>query len=570
MDILKLETLVINFMENNTFDMKINSGYPYEMSNSPKMLSLIGIDKEEEYNYLIKKIWNKISERKNSLLLQKGFEPPSDIELIKNIQDGLSSMDLNNIQNEEIILTNDDVINSKVKKAISLILAPALQVETFNSDNAKKNFIIKQIVWLYTYLNKFNFYDFTNNPLLIIYGSLNDEQVYQLEMLEVIGVSVIYINSLEEIFFKIPNPIKDANVISFDRFQEVKPISYHVSQAKDSLNVLKPYQKEIENYASKRIDSLKAYQNGLIGRNDVSNSSQEELSISDDNEEVVTTWAKKAKSEFQEQLISDEGVFMPWQFAKGTTKEMRIDAVLEDLSTYWTQEARFRPSFKVEGDTVYIPSFMVKVNGAKKDLAEYKKIIDDCKNAPLTIFREGVDLLSNSFNKEDICKFVFTMIDDEFDYEKVKNYEMYNLKDINIDVQNFLLRKLNEFYKKYIELIDRETILNLGLHIINMSNEYKTILSNFDFPFKIPKLVIYIDDRTDFDNITGLFINYLSFLGVDIAIFSPTGSPSIENHAYNRLISIINLDEMRFDLGYLKIREYKDTKKSFFKRIFDI
>ena len=227
---------------------------------------------------------------------------------------------------------------------------------------------------------------------------------------------------------------------------------------------------------------------------------------------------------------------------------MRIDAVLEDLSTYWTQEARFRPSFKVEGDTVYIPSFMVKVNGAKKDLAEYKKIIDDCKNAPLTIFREGVDLLSNSFNKED----------------------MYNLKDINIDVQNFLLRKLNEFYKKYIELIDRETILNLGLHIINMSNEYKTILSNFDFPFKIPKLVIYIDDRTDFDNITGLFINYLSFLGVDIAIFSPTGSPSIENHAYNRLISIINLDEMRFDLGYLKIREYKDTKKSFFKRIFDI
>jgi len=182
-----------------------------------------------------------------------------------------------------------------------------------------------------------------------------------------------------------------------------------------------------------------------------------------------------------------------------------------------------------------------------------------------------VSLTNKTYSNEEMYSLAFVMNGDEVSYEGIKAHKLYRLNKINIDVQNFMIRKINDFIKKYKDKVEMKDLLNVIATIITMEDEYAKLIECFDFPFKVPKLVVYISDRSNFDKRNGLFLNYLNSIGLDILIYSPTGSVSIEEHMYGEPLSVITLDEMNFDIEYEKLNAIKIKEKvNLFKKIFKL
>lgn len=506
-------------------------------TNDIKLLKVIGYEDEKTYNYLMKKIYQQSLNHPNCKIYDKGFQLPSNMDAITVVQQSVGSMNLNDLRNEDIVLTNNGELNCHIKNAIVQVLQPLIINGNFKTDMIKSNFVIKHIVWLYERVNEFDWFN-PQKPIIILYGEFDTDEMYHIQLLNLIGIKVLYINSSRNVSLNAESKIAE-EVISFSSVAPLQSFSLRVANGVDVLNI----PKEVSNET-------------------ITNNAQEG---------VVTTWAKQAKDELHQELYSNNGVFRPWQFKNGTTKPLYIDAVIEDIETYWEQEAKVRPEFKVEGTTVYVPNFMTKINGTYTDISKYKKLVDFTKNAKLTLFKEGVDLIERNYTNEEMYSLMFTIENNEIHYEKIKAHKLYKLSKINIDVQNYIIKKMNEFISLYEGKVDMKYILDTIATIITMGDEYATLIERFDFPFKIPKLIIYISDRSNFDKRTGLFLSYLNIIGIDIIVYSPTGSASIEEHMYSMPLNIITLDEMNFDLEYSKLALIKIKEKtSIFKKFFNI
>lgn len=489
---------------------------------NPIILKVIGGKSEEVYNYILKKIYTRNNEYKNSIVFTDGIPMPCNNDLIMLIQSSVQSMNLNNIASEEISLTNNPAFNMKIKNAIVGTLSNVLTNNKFESKSIKENFFIKQIVWVYESIQKFNWND-KNIPLCIYYGSINEEESYFIKILNMIGVKILYLNSISDTTYL------NGELIKFDMLQ-FKSFNVRIANALDSLPI------------------------------EVRSSSQN----------VVRTWAKEAETELRDSLYTNSGVFRPWSFRKGTTYSLCIDAVIEDINTYWDEDARFRPEFKTVDSMVYVPNFMTKINGVYKELGKYKELVNKTTSKKLTLFKEGTTIIDNILSKEEVYSLAFVFDGDAIDTDKIKKHVLYKLNKVNIDTQNFVINKLNDFISIHSKKVDMKDILTLIGMVINMSNEYVYLIENFDFPYKVPKLVIYISDRSTFDTSTGLFINFLNLIGLDVVIYSPMGSPSIENYMFDNYLSSITLDEMAMDLTYNKLNNIKiENTKSFLKKMFN-
>lgn len=500
------EQQVINFFTDNT-----------------KLLKIVGYNDEKTYNYLIRKVYQESLKHNNCKTYDKGFPKPSDMNIISIVQQSVENMDLNNLANEDIILTNNGELNYRIKNAIVQILQPLIINGKFSNDMIKSNFVVKHIVWLYERINEYDWIS-PNKPIMILYGEYDTDELYHIELLNLIGIKALYVNSSRNVILNNYSKIEENSII-FNSVTPIESYGIRVANGVDTLNI----------------------PNTMSSTN---------------NEGVITTWAKQAKDELHKELYDSNGVFRPWQFKDGTTKPLYIDAVIEDIETYWTTEARFRPEFKVEGLTVYVPNFISKINGTYADLGKYKKLVNFTKDSKLTLFKEGVELLNRTYTNEEMYSLMFTIENDEVNYEKIKSHKLYGLSKINVDVQNYIIRKINDFINLYKDKIDMKYILDVIATIITMNDEYVTLIERFDFPFKVPKLVIYISDRSNFDKRTGLFLNYLNTLGLDIIVYSPTGSSSIEEHMYGTPLNIITLDEMNFDIEYSKLSLIKIKEKT--------
>ena len=491
-----------------------------------KSAKIIGFTTEDEYNLFLKEVYETTKNRK-PIIIDDGFHVPTNMQVIISVQQSLKTLDLNNLKCEDIVLTNNVLLNKKIQEAIISILQPFL-LKPFNNNITRENFFVKHIVWIYERINQV---DFTKNekPLIIYYGDSNEDDQIHLQILLKIGFDIIYINprmNNSNVFYK---QLDIEDEVIFPNFGKPDKFMLRVSRAKDC--------PQIQN-------------------------------------NVIQTIAKQAKDEFSTQMYKNGAIFKPWQFKKGYTKPLFLNAVLEDIKTYWNQDARFREGFHVSfennRETVSIPIFFTKINGTQFDKVAYKDFVNFTKDSQLTIFKTSTELLNPSFSKEDMFSLMFVMTYDKVDFDKIKQHKLYKLSRINIDVQKFIIDKFNEFSIQFKKQIQQTDLIYLLASIINCDLEFIKLIENFDFPFRIPKLVIYLKDRETFDLNNSLFIHFLSLIGLDILILSPTGSESIEDNLFNHYLNIITLDEMQFDLSFESLQDYnkKEEKKGFFLKLF--
>lgn len=483
-------------------------------------VKILGFSSENEYNCMLKKI-NETLKPFSPMIVDGGFRMPSNTDAIIAVQKSINTLNLDNLQKDDVVITNQPLLNHKVYEAISEILQPLLRRQ-FKSEAIKNNFFTKHIVWLYERIQEINV---IKNDVILYYGDTTEDDEIHLRLMKKLGARIIFINPRmnESAEF---NKLLEAELFILPNFAKSESLSGRIARAKEE-------------------------------------------NMQENN--VIQTVAKKAKEEFTDNIYKNNNyVFKPWQFKNGTTVPIYIDAVVEDIKTYWEQDARFREGFEVKGNEVYIPNFFTKINGIPFDKLFYKDLVNSTKNSQLTVFKENTELIVENFSKEDMFSLMFVMTYDKVDFEKIRQHKLYQLSRVNIDVQRFIINKYNEFAEKFKKSVQQIDLIKLLACIITCDMDFIKIIENFDFPFRVPKVVIYLKDRESFDLLNSLFIHYLNLIGMDIVIYSPTGTESIENNLFGNYINIITMDEMDYDLSYDYLNSLKkvEKKKNLLEKIF--
>lgn len=496
--------------------------YKYRINSyenfKPCFLRFIGADNEELYNNSIKELKNEIELHKEICLLFENTIPVNaEFELIQYIYDELDRMDVGNIKSQEIVLFQNQNINKLFLEALNYVVLLSIKKENFLNDNVRNNFITKLIVWTYSFIREIKFDD-QNNPKCVYYGEISRHEVYFLILLYLMGFDVVYINSLKEEYF---NEIDEDNL----------------SQCKKSMSIL-----PLESFEKR----------ALKGKDNT----------------VIESTTKKIQKDVQDMLFEGTGVYKPWQFRMGYTKSILLDAILEDIYSYWNEPSKLREGFRVDGQLVTVPCFFYKIDGQFLDMLEYKKLVQYCIESPNTLFFNSGDISNEYLLTDNVYELMFCQLSDgSFDIEEVKETSIYKFGKYSKEVQNFMLKKVNEIIlnnQLFNINLEKETTLKLLVLVLSLNEKIVRLIDNFDFTGDIPKIVIYLNEEEEISESMTMLLGYIHIIGIDIVIFNPSGLFNINHIIKEGKIINIRLQKMSYDSTYKSILGFK---QSIFSRI---
>ncbi|MCT4585951.1 MAG: YceG family protein [Peptostreptococcaceae bacterium] len=449
------------------------------------------------------------------------IELPNNIELnnLKNLFD--KYMDFNNLNSiKEILIkylnTKDELIFNTLYLSFLEIINEYIKNESANI-NMMKNFLVKFIYWIKAY--GFNLYEKTDykihNPKAIYFGNIKKHEAYFIYYLSKIGFDMIYIN-----------PIKDLD------FEFIKKSSY-----------LKEYDREVN----------------------ITNYPKEEIFKREE------THAFKAHEEIKEILFNEEtNMFRPWQFEKHKIIPLSLKTTYDELNILLKEDARIRDGFKYNQKNIYIPNIFAKISGVKEDLESYNKDILNIINLKNTVFYDDIPFnnIKYSSGNEYIIGNVFDA-NMNIIRENLFKHNLYNYNHLSNSIQNNIIDKINEIYEKNI--LNRDMDLKLRkrilLTILNLDKNILSLIQKYDYPFYIPKLMIYDSKEEMFNIVDSIIIAFLYLYGFDIIIITPTGYNNIEHIINTNYFTTFKLEDFKHDYSFKNLSSPK-KKKSFFKNFF--
>ncbi len=470
---------------------------------------IIGIDEEAEYEARLLALHEKLLNldrlyQKHDKSLDR-FIPNEFIQKVNQYWNQVNRIDAPTAEAivaltvKPGVLTSISPVKNRLIQDKLVLLLDAFMANQKNI-NIVKNFYIKLLYWVEKYTNPLlTAYQYgETNPKVLFYGEIQRDEAYYLLLLSFIGFDVLYFNSFDE-----------------GRFEDIPRINIYS-------NLLMYPQR----------CPLKAFPANQAKR----------------RQETV---AYRASVEIDQVLhTEDSGVYRPWQFEDYDIEVNSLKTTYEELFLLWKEDARFREGFKVEHGKVYIPNIFAKVSGTPADLNlfwnHFNTVIE---NQETTILIEEIP-----FNIERnylVNRSLFT-IDGSFNLEKVKQLKEYRFHYLKTAVQNLILNKLNELVLTedfFTFHLSQEFKTKILYTILSLNKKYLDLIQRFDYPYGLPKLVIYDRDERTFTKEDLIIIAFLHFIGFDIVIFTPTGYNNIENGINQSYYDIHRLEELRFNLN---------------------
>ncbi len=463
------------------------------------------------------------------------IEPPKNEEVqqiangISNIFDKLKTLDLNIIFNDVInykLLPQyyNKSVNNSIQFAFREMFTIYSKKENTNLTKAK-NFLAKLVVWINRYSKTllknipqdgFLIY----NPKILYFGEIKSAEVYLLIFFSLIGCDVLYINS-------------DYN--GDDIFRS--------------------------------IDSNETYT--MVQKNDINAN----LGYFPQEEKLVrkATVAYEASGKVEELLFTpDSGIYKPWQFESYNALPITLKTTFEEIAILWEEEARVRPDFKIANNTVYVPNIFAKINGTHEDLERYWEFTARLRNSANTVFIDKIPFSTLNYTREEMFSLAYVLNKDGYvDKEKIMTTSFYKYSYLRKSTQNLIIEKINELIKCdfFINAVDNKFKLKIIFTALNLNENIIKLVQNFDFPFNIPKVVIYANDRTEFSEEDIITILLLNLLCMDVIILTPTGYNNIENSIKAYAFDTHNLPTYKLDLTF-KSGAVKKEVKSIFSKIF--
>jgi hypothetical protein len=492
---------------------------------------IIGVENEEDYYNNLFNLDKQLSKidlyRKIDSGLDMSINPnkiDSAARAFAVINEALISkpeLIVENLSRFDVLLSTKNLIKDLIiKDKLTRVLRLFINHQKVINLSVIKNFCIKMAHWIEKYdLYKITKMDYNvHNPKLLFYGNIRRDEAYFLMFLSLIGFDVLYFNSFTDSeFCEIDKDSAFSNILEFNLKVPLKPF---------------PLTEKL-----KRVETV-AYQ------------------ASREIESIINT--------------EESRVYKPWQFENYHVKSNPLKTTYDELFILWKEEARFRTGFIIKEGTVYIPNIFAKINGTESNLNAYWTNI-----ARLTERKENVILIEQiPFTKPNdrpaSCYRDLIKTDGFVDKEKVFRSKEYKLSYLRTSIQHLIIDKANELIA-LDNVFLRERSLDFKLKILNtilnLDKNYYNLIQKFDYPFCMPKLIIYSNSESGFSEEDFIVLAFLYSVGFDIAVLTPAGYNNVENGINKDLFDIHNQEQLRFDLSLAKEAKtiYPQTgKKGFF------
>lgn len=492
----------------------------------PVFQRFIGVENAGEYNNILKTYADRFENHKSLAVYFDGEIPMEPVfELINAVKSELPGMDITRLSTQDITIFEDAGFNSLFLGALEYSVNLALSVESFANDSQKHNFIMKMILWAFQHLANIK-PDINQTPKCLYYGNISRHEIYFLIMLSKMGFDVIYINPLKEEYWN-----------EIDR---------------DQLSAKTSYSQILQ------VESLHAKISGA--------------QVIEQNESVTLQFERQ----MEEELFTGTGVFRPWQFRDGTTKSMFISSTLIDISHNWNEPARVRAGFSVNGKTVTVPYFFHIIDGEYRDKNEYAELFHTVtKSGNTLVLINGTTLPDGSSLKIDLpseesqfqIQFCY-LSDGSLDPEKVKELEFYRYGRYKPEVQDFILKKINETITDeslFARKLSKSGKIRMIALLLSMDERIIRLIDSFDYVEQVPKIVIFVENDNQVPDQVIEILGFMSKIGTDIVILNPSGIFSPDSVINRDRYNANRLEEMNYTRTYSSVG-FK--KKGFFGKIF--
>lgn len=263
------------------------------------------------------------------------------------------------------------------------------------------------------------------------------------------------------------------------------------------------------------------------------------------------------------------------------------NATITDFLVFSDKEARFRKGFETNEKEVVVPTFAFLIEGYDFEL--YRKIVEVVQknNKSIVLLQDktrknqGDGLFTeNYFNSEvsdEVAKArthsekiialqnLRTKITEELKLKVEKyllkeikfntvklslsndifNDKIYRFQGFNRNVNEFLLRKINE----YIE--DREFNEEKAIHFVSLVLQLKQniieYIDGLNPSSYIPTIIVFLQERTILEKDNILMLGFLRTLGFDIVILSPAALSGVTQEDFD--FNANRLEQTKYDLN---------------------
>lgn len=514
---MSLKNACFNIWKTNRDRQGINSSF------KPLFIRYIGVENQNEYNDILKTFVEKCKNCDYAACFDGSIPMQAAFEIITYVGQELKTMNVYDLKSQDIVLFDNDTERNRIfLESLDYVVNLALKQETFFNESSRNDFILKLIVWTYSYIRPMKF---ENNitPKCIYYGDITKHEIYFLMMLHLMTFDVIYINPLrDEIWDEVDTlPIsevhKNSQIVPIETLSE-KIKNAHVIEREESITL--QLEREIEN-----------------------------------------------------ELLTNTGVYRAWQYRDGNVKPLFIKSTIIDLLNNYPEPSRVRSGFKVEGKIVTVPNYFFQIDGEYNDFNEYHQLVNTCISTPntLVLTDRGESLIPKKLSQEEKLQLTFcTFSDGTFDINEIKKLPFYEWDKYRDALEDFILNKINDLFrdKLYKKNLSQNDKFNIVANILTMSPNIIKMADNFDYTDKIPKLVIYLEKEDFIEDEILYLLGFINELGFDIIIFSPAGLISIDSVFDTNRFNSIRLDNMTYDRTLDSIKKKKGSKGGFLGKLF--
>ncbi len=480
----------------------------------PVFQRFLGVEKEQEYNDLCKTITE--SKDSSTLLIDGNFVFQPRLDVLAQVKKELPTLNLDHLTKESLIMFANPELNDVYLRALNYTIALAKRNGLFKTRKQQENFICNQIVYTTQYLLNLPFQaDKACKVILYDQGHLDEKGFWFLMLCYAMGMDIVVLA-----------PQQESPYFQYDLDHLSQLMTYPKS----------PYKQTFAQRAAKgqSLNKVKT---------------------------IVSTLSQQTDAS----LFGQTGVFKPWMFRGAPVEHIKLEGTRIDLEDTWNREARLREGFQVE-PKLRVPSFYVEIDGVDRSLEDYWHLVDLLKESDHILIdsTQGNTLLRPLKEKSEAVKLVFSMNPNgSFDPVKLKGQKGYVFDQLSSETAEMFIQKLNAFLTKDGNRLSKEERVEIANVLLSLSKPIARMIENFDYPFQIPKVLLLLNKEERVNRNVALALEFLSDLGFDIAILSPSGVSGLSD----KKRSILRLDKMVYDFDFSQ--QLKGKEKGFIQSVFD-
>jgi hypothetical protein len=280
-----------------------------------------------------------------------------------------------------------------------------------------------------------------------------------------------------------------------------------------------------------------------------------------------TTVAYRASKEI-ETILNQEGsgLYKPWQLRDYTPSSVTLKTTYDELFMIAKEIAMIRPDFTVSNGQVKIPSLFAKIQGVSKNRKEYWERLHSLdeqedsllvRQLPFTIPSNGDFRFHyrNALGKDGLI-----------DPDKVIGGHYWPYSFLPSGLQKGIANAVRTICDKPgLKPLPMESMEEVKIYLFTqtmfMPKKVIQLLEKFDYSQKVPKLIIFNNEKTGMlSRADAALLLLLNQFGIDLIVYNPTGHNDIENYLHEQLFDIHWLEDVVFDL------EFKEPSVSIFKK----